>query len=67
MLNSVYHFNGDIQVVDNEEYDKMLASGAWFDCPTKAESYKKELLEMDTNEPKPKKRKAKLEEDSHEK
>ena len=66
MLNCVYHFSGDMQVVDNDEKDKMMATGAWFDHPLKAKAYKDELSAA-INEPKPKKRKAKLEEDRHEK
>ena len=61
MLNCAYHFTGDMQVVDNDEYEKLLASGAWFDSPKKAEAYKDELNKMDFNEPKSKRRKAKLE------
>lgn len=62
MLNCVYHFNGDMQVVENDEKEVMLATGAWFDHPLKAKAYADELMKMDVNEPEPKKRKAKQKE-----
>lgn len=67
MLNCVYHFTGDMQVVDNDDKDKLLESGAWFDHPNKAKAYREQLEQMDVNSPVPKKRKAKKKEDSHEK
>lgn len=45
MLNCVYHFNGDMQVVDNYQRDTMIATGAWFDHPLKAKAYKAQLEE----------------------
>lgn len=63
MLNCVYHFTGDMQVVDDYEKDALIASGAWFDHPTKAKEYREKLLAMDEVEEKPvlKKRKVKTE------
>ena len=50
-----------MQVVEDDEKERLLASGAWFDHPNKAKNYKEELLKMDLSEPKVKKRKAKME------
>lgn len=60
MLNCIYHFTGDIQVVDNDDRDKMIATGAWFDHPNKAKAYR-ESLEKEMDREPPKKRKAKPE------
>ena len=56
MLNCVYHFTGNMQVVDDEEKETLIATGAWFDHPLKAQAYKEELSKMTFDEPKPKKR-----------
>ena len=65
MLNCVYHFNGDMQVVDDDAKGIMMASGAWFDHPNKAKEYKAELEKSIAEEEKaeslPVKRKAKKE------
>ena len=62
MLNCVYHFSGDMQVVDDDDKEKMIKTGAWFDHPLKAKAYQDELKAA-INEPKPKKRKVKMEND----
>lgn len=67
MLHCIYHFTGDMQVVDNYEKDILLATGEWFDHPTKAKEYADELNKMEFDEPKPKKSNAKKEGKSHEK
>lgn len=38
MLNCVYHPIDDMRVVDNEEREKLLASGFWFDSPLDAKA-----------------------------
>lgn len=69
MLNCVYHFNGDMQVVDNDEKDKMIATGAWFDHPSKARDYGEKLKQEINDEKSPlevKRRKSKVQkENSH--
>lgn len=70
MLNCVYHVLGDMQVVDNDESDRLLATGFWFDHPNKAkearERYEREAI--NANQPKPiKEAKAKQKEKDHEK
>ncbi len=39
MLTCVYHPIDDMRVVEEDEAEKMMASGAWFDSPTKARDY----------------------------
>lgn len=36
MLNCVYHPTQEMRVVTDEERDRLLASGDWFDHPNKA-------------------------------
>ena len=53
MLNCVYHPIGDMRVVDNDERERLLASGFWFDKPTEARAAR-EKVEMEMKEqPKP--------------
>ena len=40
MLTCVYHPIDLERVVENDEADRLLASGVWFDCPTKAKQYR---------------------------
>ena len=54
MLNCIYHFTGNIEVVEDEEMEAMLATGAWFDHPSKAKAYREELSKMTFDDPKPK-------------
>jgi hypothetical protein len=55
MLNCVYHPIDPMRLVDNDERDKLLATGVWFDHPTKAkemrEKYEKEALNETTPKP----------------
>jgi hypothetical protein len=39
MLTCVYHPIDDMRVVEEDEAEKLLASGAWFDSPLKARDY----------------------------
>ncbi len=47
MLNCVYHPVDEMRVVTDEDRDKLLASGAWFDHPQDAknmrEDYEKQI------------------------
>lgn len=40
MLNCVYHPIDEMRVVDNDERERLLASGFWFDNPLEAKAYK---------------------------
>jgi len=62
MLNCVYHPIDSMRVVDNEERERLLASGVWFDSPVKAKAYREKVESEIKDEPKTKKSKAKLEE-----
>lgn len=62
MLNCIYHPIDGMQVVSNEEKDRLLALGVWFDSPAKAKAYKDKVEKEIKEEPKAKKSKAKLEE-----
>jgi hypothetical protein len=57
MLNCVYHPVDEMRVVDDEERQRLLATGYWFDHPNaakqKRETYEKRLLD----EQKPRQRK----------
>lgn len=45
MLTCVYHPIDEMQVLEEDEAEKLLASGVWFDCPWKAKSYRKNVEE----------------------
>jgi len=62
MLNCVYHPIDEMRLVDNDERERLLASGVWFDSPWEAEQYRNKVETEIKHEPKPKKQKAKLEE-----
>ena len=38
MLNCVYHAVDEMRVVNNDEREKLLATGVWFDSPGEAKS-----------------------------
>lgn len=61
MLNCVFHPVDAMRVVENEEREKLLASGFWFDSPDEAKAARQKVEEDIKNEPKPKKAKAKQE------
>lgn len=72
MLNCVYHPIDDMRVVDNEERERLLASGFWFDSPDDARKSREKVEKEIKNESKPEpvkaaKGKAKLEDKDHEK
>lgn len=62
MLNCVYHPIDDMQIVDDEQRERLIASGVWFDSPAEAQAYRGKVEQEIKEEPKPKKAKAKLEE-----
>ena len=62
MLCCVYHPIDGMQVVENDEAERLKASGVWFDSPKKAKEYREKVEKEIVDEtPKPKKAKAKLE------
>jgi len=58
MLTCVYHPIDPMRVVENDEGDRLKASGVWFDSPTKAKQYRKQVEEEIKQESKPTARKA---------
>lgn len=40
MLTCVYHPIDDMRVVEEDEAERLKASGVWFDCPAKAKAYR---------------------------
>ena len=60
MLTCVYHPIDDMQVVEEEEAERMKASGIWFDSPVKAKQYRQKVENEIKEEAKVEKPKAKL-------
>ena len=54
MLNCVYHPIDEMQVVDDMEYERLLATGVWFASPKDALEYRKKVESeiKDENAPK---------------
>ena len=52
MLTCVYHPIDRMRVVEDDEAARMLASGGWFDCPTKARAYRAKVEDEIRNESK---------------
>jgi hypothetical protein len=50
MLACVYHPIDDFQVVEDDEAEKLIASGVWFDSPLKAKQYRERVEEEIRNE-----------------
>lgn len=75
MLNCVYHPIDDMRVVENEERERLLASGFWFDSPVKAKAAREKIEQEIKDESKPEaikpkgktKVNSKLEDKDHEK
>lgn len=40
MLTCVYHPLDHYRVVEHDEAERLIESGVWFDCPTKAKAYR---------------------------
>jgi hypothetical protein len=45
MLTCIYHPIDPMRVVEQEEAEKMRATGVWFDCPSKARKYRADVEE----------------------
>lgn len=56
MLHCIYHINGEMRVVEDDEKDKLIATDVWFDHPTKAKEERNKHERL--YEKKPRKRKA---------
>lgn len=55
MLTCVFHPIDDMQVVEQDVADKMIASGIWFDHPQEAKEYRNKVEdEIKAETPKPK-------------
>lgn len=67
MLTCVYHPIDEFRVVEQEEAERLKASGVWFDSPLKAKQYREKVEQEIKNESKPAKAKTKLEDKHHEK
>lgn len=60
MLTCVYHPIDEMRVVEDDEAELLLASGVWFDSPTKAKEYRNRVEDDIKNEAKVDKAKAKV-------
>ncbi len=58
MLTCVYHPIDDVRVVEDDEADRLKASGGWFDSPAKAKAYRLKVEDEIKQESKPTARKA---------
>lgn len=45
MLNCVYHAKDDMRVVEDDEKEKLIASGEWFDHPNLAKAAQSKPIE----------------------
>jgi hypothetical protein len=52
MLTCVYHPIDDFRVVEEDEADRLMASGVWFDSPQKAKEYRAKVEDEIKNEAK---------------
>lgn len=43
MLTCVYHPIDEFRVVEDDEAERLLASGVWFDSPAKAKQYREKV------------------------
>jgi hypothetical protein len=63
MLTCIYHPIDGMQVVNEDDADRLLASGVWFDSPVKAKAYREKVEQEIKSDklPKPKMGRPKLE------
>lgn len=50
MLTCIYHPIDPCRFVEEDEAEKMQASGIWFDCPNKAQAYRDRVEDKIKNE-----------------
>lgn len=60
MLTCVFHPIDSMRVVEEDEAERLQASGVWFDSPTKAKEYRLKVEDEIKNESKIKEPKAKI-------
>lgn len=58
MLTCVYHPIDDFRVVEEDEAERLKASGVWFDSPLKAKEYRAKVEDEIKNEEQAKKPKS---------
>jgi len=58
MLNCVFHPIDPMRVVEEDEAERLIASGGWFDSPAKAKEYRAKVEDEIKQESKPTARKA---------
>ena len=56
MLTCIYHPIDPMRIVEADEAEKMMASGVWFDSPTKAREYRERVEEEIKNDTKEKRK-----------
>lgn len=66
MLTCVYHPIDSMRVVEEDEANRLKASGVWFDCPAKAKRYREKVEDDIKNESKDEKPQTKLKRKSNE-
>jgi hypothetical protein len=66
MLTCVYHPIDDFRVVEDDEADRLKASGVWFDSPVKAKAYRLKVENEIKDESQDKTPKGKLKGKTHE-
>ncbi len=52
MLTCVHHPIDPMRVVEEEEADRLKATGFWFDCPQKARQYRQNVVDNANRESK---------------
>lgn len=67
MLNCVYHPIDEMQVVDDVEYERLLATGVWFASPKTALEYRKKIESEVKDENAPKRNARRKKENENEK
>ncbi len=67
MLNCVYHPIDDMQVVDDVEYERLLATGVWFASPKTALEYRNRVESEIKDENAPKRNTRRKKENENEK
>lgn len=65
MLTCLFHPIDPMRIVEDDEAERMLASGVWFDSPVKAREYRSKVekeIEEESKADKPKTKKGKSDE-----
>lgn len=59
MLTCIFHPIDQMQTVEEDEAERLMASGVWFDCPAKAKQYRNKIEDEIKQESKAEKPKTK--------